>query len=376
MTKNAEAVLTVDRDALLGALRQVADVVEARTTIPVLSNLKLIAAGDVLTVTGTDLDRWASVTVPATGAIDTTIPKDKLLAAVSSFGEGMLTLASAPGAVTVKQGRGTRKLATLAATDFPNPVVPETATQFTLPASALLRLLDTTQVAQSTEETRYYLCGVLLHVFDGELRAAATDGFRLVRAGMAAPDGAAGMPDSIVPSKTVGLLRRLGAKTDGEVTLEIGAGFVVARVGRATLHSKLIDGTFPDYSRVIPPPGKRRLRGMRDALTSAVDAVAAVIDAEGDRVKVRSVAIELRPDDASEVEASDTSGTAASEPLTVNYEGEPQRVGVNSRYFQQLAGIFADDAAVTIEIADPAAPMRWTSDKDPDLVAVLMPLRA
>ena len=368
----------VERDALLAALRQVAGVVASRNTIAVLGNLLLIAEGGSLTVTGTDLDQTACARVDAAGSIKTTVDKEKLLAAVASFKAGRLTIDSVEGraAVTIKQGRGVRTLPTLSPNDFPQLREPEGAVTFEVAGGVLSRLLEATHVAQCTDETRYYLQGVFMHVVDGKLRAAAADGFRMVRAEAEAPEGAVRMPGIIVPTKAVGHLRTLLSKVESAVTVVVTETIAVFRIGDPRLATKLVEGTFPDYERTIPAKGGTILSVKRDQLIDAPAAVVSVVNAEGDKFKVRGVAIDLTQPDGPEVAARDQAGNAATEPLELVVTGDAIRFGVNQKFLAQAAGIFAAAATITLSIADPAAPMRLESDKDADLIAVIMPMRA
>ena len=368
----------VERDALLAALRQVAGAVEARNTIPVLGNLLMIAEGGSLTVTGTNLDQSASARVDAAGSINTTVDKEKLIAAVTSFKGGRLAIAMVEGrsAVTIKQGRGVRTLPTLSSNDFPQLREPENAVTFEVTGSVLSRLLDATHVAQSTEETRYYLNGVYLHVVDGKLVAVATDGSRLVRAEAALPAGAEAMPNVIVPSKAVGQLRTLLAKVETSVVIVVSETMIAFRIGQTRLASKVVDGTFPGYDRVIPAKAGTMLTLQRDQLIDAPAAVVSVVNAEGDKFKVRGIAIDLTVADGPEVGAKDQAGNAATEPLDVTVSGDAIRFGVNQKFLAQAAGIFADGATLTMAIENPGAPIRIDSDRDADLLAVIMPMRA
>ncbi|SEM88557.1 DNA polymerase III, beta subunit [Sphingomonas gellani] len=367
----------VDRDALLGAVRRVADVVEARTTIPVLGNLLIEAAEGKLTLTGTDLDLQASATIDAAGTMSITVDKNKLLAAVTSFKPGRIAISAVPGrqAVQMKAGRGSRILSTLPATDFPKREALANATAFDIRASAFLRLLDTTSIAHSTDETRYYLKGAFLHVRGDQLMAAATDGHKAVQCRMTVPTGAEQLPDIIVPTKAVTLLRKLLTKVDGEVRFGATHKAYECQVGGTLLIGNLVDATFPDYQRVIPDRCDRALIGARDALLDPLTQVAAIVDAEGEK-KIRVAVIDLQASPAeSEVSAKDATGATAVEALDVEVSGEPIRFGVNQRYLSLVLGVFAESSRIELSLADPAAPMRLTGDKDPDVVAVITPYR-
>lgn len=368
----------IERDALLAALEQVKGVIEARNTIPVLSNVLFAVANGGLTVTGTDLDIEASATATAAGEMLTTLPSDKILAAAKSFKPGKLTIATVDGrsAVTVKQGRGVRTISTLSADDFPKRAALEGGISFSMSSDLLVRLFGTCRIAQSTDETRYYLIGVFLHAVDGKLRAAATDGHRLIRAEADLPSGAAKMPDIIVPTKAVREVLQLLGKVAGEVQIVVAPGAIQFRVGTSTIISKLVEGNYPDYSRVIPDQGDHVITITREQFIAPVAAVSAIVNAEGDKTKVRTVAFDFGAgDDAYEVSAKDQTGTSAIEPLEAAFTGHPIRFGLNSQYARDVVGIFAEGSSLTISLSGPASPLRIVSDKDADLVGVVMPMR-
>lgn len=368
----------IERDALLAALQQVNGVIGARNTIPVLSNVLFVAADGSATITGTDLDIEAKAVAPAVGEMRITFPADKILAAAKSFKPGRLTIAPVAGrsAVTIKQGRGVRTISTLSADDFPEMPEMTNGVRFRLTGDVLARLFGSCRVAQSSEEVRYYLCGVFLHSWEDKLRAVATDGHRLVRAEADLPEGAAEMRDIIVPSKAVGQVLQLLGKVSGEVDIAADDRAIRFRLGTSTIVSKLIEGTYPDYSRVIPNLGAHVITVDREQFLAPVASIAAIVNAEGDKIKVRAVAFDLGDgDEAHEVSAKDQTGTSAVEPFEASYTGHPIRFGMNSQYGRDVVGIFAEGSALTISLHDPAAAIRIVSDKDPDLIGVVMPMR-
>lgn len=369
--------MEIDRDALLGALREVATVVPGRTTIPVLANVLMECAEGRLSITATDLDLQATTTVEAAGELSITLPSDKMLAAVQSLRPGRIALepvANRPSSIRFKQGRNQRTLSGLPATDFPKRPDLVRAKSFAMPAVALTRLLETTQVAQSTEEARYYMCGVFLHVFEGQLYAAASDGHRLVRCAADTPDGADGMPDSIVGSKIVALLRKLLSKFEGTVSLGFTDRAVTFALGQTVINAALINGTFPDYRRVIPQPTATKLVVSRNEVATAAGGVIAVVSGEG-KDKVRRIRVEIGADGECELSTQDDTGADASELVSGAVTGRPQAIGVNGKYFAAALAIFSDAAQVSIAFDDPAAPILITAETDPDLVAVVMPMR-
>lgn len=372
--------MEVERDALLGALRLVADIVESRNTIPVLGNLMLVAADGELTITGTDLDREASATMPAAGALETTIDARKLVAAIASLKAGKVQIEKAEdraGAVTIKSGRSRRTLPTLPVTDFPRRKEMECATRFGMPAAGLLRLLELTHGAVSNEETRYYLNGVYVHLTEGQMRAVATDSHRLMRASIAAPDGSDGMPQVIIPTKAVTLLRKLLVKRDGDVAMSVSENAIEVTIGGVRLASKVVDGSYPDYGRVIPKEGAgaKRLVAARDALNDVGASVAAIVNGEGDS-KYRVLRFDLVAGEPIRLSARDQAGALATDEVAGDFTGEATSLGINQKYLAALASACADGATLTMEWADARAPVRFVSDKDPDLVGVIMPMNA
>ncbi len=263
---------TIERATLLRCLSHVQSVVERRNTIPILSNVLIEASADgTVKIMATDLDLQvvesiAAVSVESAGAI--TVSAHLLFDIARKLPEGsQVGLEAADNRMTVKAGRSRFQLPTLPRDDFPVIVEGDLPTSFELPAEVLAELIDKTRFAISTEETRYYLNGIFLHVAEDDapvLKAAATDGHRLARYTLARPDGAEGMPDVIVPRKAVGELRKLlDEALDGNVEIDLSASkirFTLGGEGGVVLTSKLIDGTFPDYSRVIPTGNDKLLK--------------------------------------------------------------------------------------------------------------------
>lgn len=371
--------IELERDALVTVLRQVIDVVEARTTIPILSNVLLAASAAQLTVTGTDLDIEVSASCPCAGEMSTTVDARKLLAAVTSLSGGRVTIAPAAGrtrAVTIKAGRGVRTLSALPVDDFPLRGAPTAATTYPLKAAALLRILDTCGIAQCTDEVRYYLVGVYLHRVGQHLVGAATDGHRLVRTEVPAPPESEGSPQVIVPTKGVTILRKLLAKaSSAEVSVSVSERAIEITAGTVRVCSKTVDGSFPDYSRVIPDSDGEAMTisTSRDVLMSAVGGVAAVIDADADK-KTRAVKMDFRPGALASVNASDQNGSAASEEFEADVAPAPVIVGMNARYVTSTLAVFSEGAALMMRVTDPKAAVRFWSDKDPDLTVIIMPM--
>lgn len=364
----------IERDALLGAVRAVVGVVSTRNTLPVLGNLLVEVADGTLTITGTDLDLQASGTAAASGEVRTTVDAQKLLGAAQSFRTGKVTLTIKDGrSLLVKQGRGQRTLPILPAEDFPRMTADADTPSFGVPVGWLSRLIEAPALAQDKNGPKDILKGVFLHHRDGALLSVATDGYKLVRAEMPAPLGADQLPDIILPSKTVALLSGVMKSFEGEVRIAATGRLVTFVLGRVTILSKVLDGTFPAYQHIIPAKSEPRFTVMRDALREAVSAVAAVVSAE-ETSKARHITFELAEDGEHEVTAKDKSGTLSVEPLDADGAKDDFAFTVNGQWLTSIAGIFSESGRLSVAIAAPESPMLITSDKDPDLVAVIKPL--
>jgi DNA polymerase-3 subunit beta len=366
---------TIERAVLLRSLAHVQSVVERRNTIPILSNVLIEAASEgALRLMATDLDLQIVETVEA--AVDqpgaTTVSAHTLFDIVRKLPEGsQVQLHAAEGKMAINAGRARFNLQTLPRDDFPVIAEGELPTRFELPAATLRQIIDKTRFAISTEETRYYLNGIFLHVSDDAqpvLKAAATDGHRLARVTVPRPEGADGMPDVIVPRKCVGELRKLLDEVDGTVGVSLSATKVRFDLGSAILTSKLIDGTFPDYSRVIPQSNDRLLKLDPKSFMEGVDRVATIASE-----KTRAVKMALDRDKITLSVTSPENGTA-SEEVPGDYAAQPFEIGFNARYLMDILHQIDGDM-VEVHLADAAAPtLIRENDKAPALY-VLMPMR-
>jgi DNA polymerase-3 subunit beta len=369
--------LTIDRAALLRALGHVQSVVERRNTIPILSNVLIAAEGDAARFSATDLDieivESAEARVSRAGS--TTAPAHTLYEIARKLPEGSevsLEASTDDAKLTLMAGRAKFDLPCLPASDFPQLSAEGLAHRFELGPSELARLIDKTRFAISTEETRYYLNGVHLHAKNtgskGVLRAVATDGHRLALVENELPDGAAGMPPVIVPRKTVAELRKLLDDVDGAVGVAVSEAKVRFDLGRAVLTSKLIDGAFPDYERVIPKGNDKVLAVDNRAFAEAVDRVQ-TISAE----KSRSVKLSVESDRLTLAVNNPEAGQAVEE-LSVDYQAEPINIGFNAKYLLDVAGQIEGTEA-EFRFSDSASPTLILDRGDENAQYVLMPLR-
>lgn len=371
---------TIERATLLRCLSHVQSVVERRNTIPILSNVLIEANGSgAVRVMATDLDLQVVETMSASsvdqpGAI--TVSAHLLFDIARKLPEGsQVSLTTNDNRLEVKAGRSNFKLPTLPRDDFPVIVEGDLPTSFEIPARLLAELIDRTRFAISTEETRYYLNGIFLHVTDEDeplLKAAATDGHRLARFTIARPEGAAGMPDVIVPRKAVGELRKLLEEAlDSSVLIDLSASkirFTLGGEGGMVLTSKLIDGTFPDYSRVIPTANDKLLKVDPKLFFSGVDRVATIATE-----KTRAVKIGLDNDRVTLSVTSPDNGTAAEE-LAAEYRAEGMEIGFNANYLKDILGQI-DAEMVELHLADAGAPTLIRENEASRALYVLMPMR-
>ncbi|RFU13742.1 DNA polymerase III subunit beta [Rhodobacteraceae bacterium W635] len=369
--------ISIERAALLKAVSQAQSVVERRNTIPILANVLIEAEGDSASFRATDLDIEVVDKAPAQverpGA--TTVAAVVLHEIVRKLPDGALVQLSddgASGRLEVKAGRSSFQLATLPREDFPVMTSTEYSANFSAKAPDLRRLFDKSKFAISTEETRYYLNGVYMHVAQGEegqvLRCVATDGHRLARVDMLLPTGAESMPGVIVPRKTVGELRKL--LDDDEMTIAVSVSETKVRFATPdiTLTSKVIDGTFPDYTRVIPMGNTRRMEVDASEFAKAVDRVATVSSE-------RSRAVKLSLDEDRlilSVNAPDSG--AAEEELAVAYGDEKLEIGFNAKYLLEIASQVDRENAVFL-FNSSGDPTLMREGNDTSAVYVVMPMR-
>jgi len=369
--------ITVERSALLKSLGHVHRVVERRNTIPILANVLIKAEGGKLSLKATDLDLEVADSIPAEVAAGgaTTVPAHMLYDIVRKLPEGAQIVIEGSGdraVLTIRAGRSRFTLQTLPESDFPDLAAGDMTHSFKLAASDLKRLIDKTQFAISTEETRYYLNGIYLHaagsVKNATLRAVATDGHRLAQCELPLPAGAAGMPGAIVPRKTVGEVQRLIENGEGEVSVELSAGKIRFTIGDLVLTSKLIDGTFPDYARVIPVNNDKNLTVDKKDFEAAVDRVSTVASERGRAVKLSISNARLL------LSVTNPDSGSATEELEVDYDAEPLDIGFNSRYLLDIAKQIEGEVAV-LKLADPGSPTLIQDKDSKGALYVLMPMR-
>ncbi|MFT3673745.1 DNA polymerase III subunit beta [Aestuariivirga sp.] len=371
--------VTIERSAFLKALNHVQSVVERRNTIPILSNVLVQSDKDKVRLTATDLDIEIVETVPAETARNgaATVPAHMLYDIVRKLPDGaQLELEQGPdaGRVNIKAGRSRFQLQALPPEDFPDLSSGELGNSFTVSSGELRRLIEKTRFAISTEETRYYLNGIYLHQAKEHvsgaamLRAVATDGHRLAQSQVALPEGASGMPGIIVPRKTVLEVVKLIEGDDTEVQVSLSSSKIRFAAGNLVLTSKLIDGTFPDYERVIPRNHDKTLEVDAKSFSDAVDRVSTI-----SLEKSRAVKLMLAEGRMTLVVNNPDSGSAEEE-VAVDYTKDPLEIGFNSRYLLDVAGQITADS-MRFELQDAGSPTVVRDPKDEQSLYVLMPMR-
>ncbi len=368
---------TIDRGVLLKALTHVQSVVERRNTIPILANVLIRATDGGVELAATDMDISVVEKAPAdvTQQGATTVSAHTLFDIVRKLEEGAqieLGGGSEEGQLALRSGRSTLKLATLASEDFPVMSDDDMPHSFMLSAAALRSLIDRTRFAISTEETRYYLNGIYLHAVDGDdgkhLRAVATDGHRLALMQVPLPPGAEAIPGVIVPRKTVNELRKLIDEAEDDIAMSMSDTKIRFAVNGIVLTSKLIDGTFPDYDRVIPDSNDKFLEVSCKRFERAVDLVSTI-----STEKSRAIKLSLG-DDSLILSATSPDAGSATEELEVNYNDGALEIGFNSRYLIDITQQIQGDSA-RFALSDAASPTLVRDTADASALYVLMPMR-
>ncbi|MBC7280000.1 DNA polymerase III subunit beta [Hoeflea sp.] len=375
--------LTCPHEALLAAVQTAFGAVERRNTIPVLANLLLEAdAAGGLRVSGTDLDVMTSVvtglpcepqdhagfTLPAALLHD-------ILRKLPDKAEVTLK-ASDHGQAALSCGRSRFSLATLPAEDWPRlePWRNVEPARFEVPATKFAAMLASVGFAISTEETRYYLNGVYMHALGDQLITVATDGHRLARAIYSVANGLADMPGVIIPTKTVGLVSKALDKVaaGASIGISVSEAMISFEIGAVRIASKLIDGTFPDYQRVIPEGGENRWRFDVAALGAAVERVSIISSERGRAIKMRW-GRELLDLTVTNPDAGD----GQEDMPVISEAGDDIEIGFNARYLGQMLAHMSGQA--TVAMASNGAPARFepvhADDDEIEMTFVLMPMR-
>ena len=370
--ENAEMRFAIDRTSLLRPLGHASSVVERRNTIPILANLILQAKSGQLSLTATDMDMDVVTSIACSVSEEgaATVSAHMLNDIVRKLPDGAeVEIAISDGQASISAGRSSFRLPTLPVEDFPAISNAELPVHFALSAADLCALVDTTRFAISTEETRYYLNGIYLHKSEtGQLCAVATDGHRLALSRMDLPAGAGEMPAVILPRKAVSELRKLLDDEEGEVQIGLSDSRAEFAFGGVRLTSKLIDGSFPDYTRVIPSGNEKIVALDCGLFAAAVDRVSTISSEKSRAVKMALSAGLVT------LSAQNPDASSATEELEIDYAGPELEIGFNARYLLEIASQI-DGEMMQMDLADPSAPSLIRSPGDDNSLFVLMPMR-
>lgn len=363
---------TIQREALLKPLQLVAGVVERRQTLPVLSNVLLVVDGSTLSLTGTDLEVELVGRInleEAAEAGEITVPARKLMDICKSLpDDATLTFKLEENKALIKAGRSRFTLATLPATDFPNVEDGPGAMSFSIGQGKLRRLIERTSFAMAQQDVRYYLNGMLLEINRGQLRAVATDGHRMA---MCTVDAGIDYQDRyqlIVPRKGILELARLLGEADDLVNIVLGTHHIRATTGDFTFTSKLVDGKFPDYERVLPRGGDKIVLADRQTLRNAFSRTA-ILSNE----KYRGIRLMLS-DAQLKIQANNPEQEEAEEDIMVDYSGSPLEIGFNVSYLLDVMSVLSNEQ-IKIVLADANSSALVQESETDDSVYVVMPMR-
>lgn len=368
--------LSIDRSALLRSLSHMQSVVERRNTIPILSNVLMKAEDGVLSMSSTDMDLEINESVAANVSMAgaTTAPAHTFHDIVRKLPDGSeveIELNADGTQMTVRAGRSQFKLSCLPVADFPELSTGDLPTEFSLPASDLRALIDRTKFAMSTEETRYYLNGIYVHEADNDgvkvLRAVSTDGHRLARFEMPLPEGASDMPGVIIPRKAVGEVRKLIEDAADMIQVSLSDNKVRFSFDHVVLTSKLIDGTFPDYQRVIPQGNDKIVEVDPKIFTRAIDRVSTISDGKSRALKISLQGKQMI------LSASSPEAGSATEEMEVSGDSTME-IGFNAKYLLDITSQIEGEGC-RLTLADSASPTIIQDNGDPSALYVLMPLR-
>ncbi|WP_027949986.1 DNA polymerase III subunit beta [Haliea salexigens] len=364
---------SISRDALLKPLNLVAGVVERRQTLPILSNVLMVLEGDQLSLTGTDLEvelvGRVALPSPVSAPGEVTVPARKLVDICKSLPEGSeIQFTVEDGKVTVRSGRSRFTLSTLPAREFPAVEEGVGTHRFTVKQGQLRRLIDRTAFAMAQQDVRYYLNGMLLELKGGRLRVVATDGHRLAMCTLPSPVPVDEDTQVILPRKGVLELSRLLLEEDQDIAMVLGSNHLRATTDGFTFTSKLVDGKFPDYERVLPRAADKIVLGSRLELRQAFTRTA-ILSNE----KYRGVRLKVAPD-VIEIVANNPEQEQAEEQVSVDYQGDSVEIGFNVSYLLDVLGVLSGEQ-VKLSLSDPNSSALLEESEDGDSLYVVMPMR-
>lgn len=363
--------ISTERDKLLAPLQQVGGVVERRQTLPILANILVNAKQGMLSITATDLEveMKTSASVVCDGDIDFTLPARKLIDICKALPEGAMIDIEVEGErAKLKSGRSRFTLGILPAKDY--PVIEPLASNysFTVKEAMLKQLIDKTHFAMAQQDVRYYLNGMLLEIAEGEIRTVATDGHRLALCETNCEVDPGIDTQVIIPRKAVLELGRLLSDKDDNVDIEISSNHIRLAIGNTVFTSKLIDGRFPDYNRVIPADCDKTVIANKDELKQALQRTS-ILSNE----KYRGIRFQFSPG-MLEMLAHNPEQEEAQEEMEIEYQGEELVIGFNVGYFIEVLGVISS-AAVQLSLSDSNSSCLVEDPNSAGTKYVIMPMR-
>ena len=365
---------------LLKALSHIHGIVEVRHTLPILSNIILEAKDDKLILSSTNLDIYCSDKIKAevlqSGEVSVSaVTFFEIIKRLPSGSEVLMIMEEDENEITLTCGRSKFNLSTLKTDDFPIISDSDLSTNFVLSADELIRIIDKTKFAVSNEETRYYLNGIFLHKAERNsiqfLRAVATDGHRLAQYDIPLPQGAEDITGIIIPKKTIYELRKVLDDANGDVSVSLNENKIKFSFNDLKVVSKVIDGTFPDYTKVIPQKNDKNFKTNNSDLKNAIDRVSAVAANEESKSKAIKFCIE---NNSLSLSVESQSKGSANEMIDVNYSGDKVDIGFNSKYIIDICNE-VDGDEISISLSDSISPAIILDKTDENLFFVLMPMR-
>ena len=365
---------------LLKALSHIHGIVEVRHTLPILSNIILEAKDDKLILSSTNLDIYCSDKIKAevlqSGEVSVSaVTFFEIIKRLPSGSEVLMIMEEGENEIRLTCGRSKFNLSTLKTDDFPIISDSDLSTNFVLSADELIRIIDKTKFAVSNEETRYYLNGIFLHKAERNsiqfLRAVATDGHRLAQYDIPLPQGAEDITGIIIPKKTIYELRKVLDDANGDVSVSLNENKIKFSFNDLKVVSKVIDGTFPDYTKVIPQKNDKNFKTNNSDLKNAIDRVSAVAANEESKSKAIKFCIE---NNLLSLSVESQSKGSANEMIDVNYSGDKVDIGFNSKYIIDICNE-VDGDEISISLSDSISPAIILDKTDENLFFVLMPMR-
>jgi len=365
---------------LLKALSHIHGIVEVRHTLPILSNIILEAKDDKLILSSTNLDIYCSDKIKAevlqSGEVSVSaVTFFEIIKRLPSGSEVLMIMEEGENEIRLTCGRSKFNLSTLKTEDFPIISDSDLSTNFVLSADELIRIIDKTKFAVSNEETRYYLNGIFLHKAERNsiqfLRAVATDGHRLAQYDIPLPQGAEDITGIIIPKKTIYELRKVLDDANGDVSVSLNENKIKFSFNDLKVVSKVIDGTFPDYTKVIPQKNDKNFKTNNSDLKNAIDRVSAVAANEESKSKAIKFCIE---NNSLSLSVESQSKGSANEMIDVNYSGDKVDIGFNSKYIIDICNE-VDGDEISISLSDSISPAIILDKTDENLFFVLMPMR-